>query len=154
MDLVLVGRPRILNLNLLLNLIGGIVSRHRRIVWQANVRGPFYIKARIENVWRTIPFIDLSEYMTHIEEFDFPVVQASDLMVPRGTSLESFVVSPEMESVPTESENFTCDGPIAIWLAIMEALGIPGDLIAGNAVDILKASNRESEMHRARLPGE
>ena len=116
--------PRILNLNLLLNIVGGIISRHRRIVWQADVRGPFYIKARIENAWRTIPFIDISEYMTHIREFDFPIVQASDLMVPPGTSLESFVVSPEMESAPADFEKVTYDGPIAIWLAIMEALGI------------------------------
>ena len=55
---------RILNLNLLLPLVGVIISRHRRIVAQANVKGPFYIKARIESVWRVIPFVDLSEYMT------------------------------------------------------------------------------------------
>ena len=53
---------RILNLNLLLPLVGVIISRHRRIVAQSKLKGPFYIKARIENVWRAIPFINLSEY--------------------------------------------------------------------------------------------
>ena len=143
---------RILNLNLLLHIVGMIVSRHRRIVGQANVRGPFYIKARIENVWRAIPFIDLSEYMTHVGKFDFPVAQASDLMVPAGTSLDTFVVSPELESVPAESEEITYDGPIEMWLGIMQALGIPGELLAENARALLSVSIRESDMHRARLP--
>ena len=147
------GASRILNLNLVLALVGGVFSQHRRIVGQANVRGPFYIKARIENVWRAIPFVDLSEYMTHVEKFDFPVVQASDLMVPAGTSLDTFVVSPEMESVPAKSEMITSDGSIKMWIAIMEALGIPGELLAKSAETLLNVSNRESDMHRARLPG-
>ena len=142
-----------LGLNLLLSLVGAIVSRHRRIVGQANVRGPFYIKARIENVWRAIPFVDIDEYMAHVKRFDFPVVQASDLMVPTGTSLETFVVSPELESVPAESEKITYVGPIEMWLEIMQALGIPGELIAQNAKSLLSASVRESEMQRARSLG-
>ena len=143
---------RILNLNLLLSIVGAIVSRHRRIVGQANVRGPFYIKARIENVWRAIPFIDLCEYMMHVEKFDFPVVQSSNLMVPTGTTLDTFVVSPELESVPAESENITYAGPIKMWLELVEALGIPEELIAENAKALLSVSIRESEMQRARLP--
>ena len=143
---------RILNLNLLLPLIAVIISRHRRIVARANVKGPFYIKARIENVWRAIPFVDLSEYMTHVEQFDFPVVQASDLMVPPGTSLDTFVVSPELQSVPAESDKITYDGPIEIWFEIMQALGIPGQLLAENAKAMISVAIRESDIHRARLP--
>ena len=145
------GACRILNLNVLLPLVGAIVSRHRRIVGQANVRGPFYIKARIENVWRAIPFVDLDEYMAHVKRFDFPVVQASDLMVPTGTSLDTFVVSPELGSIPAESEKIKYDGPIQMWLEIMQALGIPGELLAQNAEAMLGVSIRESEMYRARL---
>ena len=144
---------RILNLNLLLPLVGAIVSRHRRIVGTANVRGPFYIKGRIENVWRTIPFIDICEYMTHVEKFDFPVVQASDLMVPIGTSLDTFVVSPELKGVPSENDKIAYDGPIEIWLEIMQALGIPVELLAENAKALLSVAIRESDMHRARLIG-
>ena len=62
------------------------------------------------------------------------------------------VVSPELKSVPAESEKITYAGPIKIWLAIMQALGIPGELLAENARDLLSVSNRESDVHRARLP--
>ena len=146
------GASRILNLNLLLSLVGVVISRHRSIVGQANVRGPFYIKARIENVWRAIPFVDIVEYMEHVKKFDFPIVQASDLMVPAGTSLNSFVVSPELQDVPSESEKITYKGPIDMWLEIMQALGIPGELLAQNAKALLKVSIRESDIQRARSP--
>ena len=117
------------------------------------MRGPFYIKARIENVWRTIPFVDLSEYMAHVEKFDFPIVQASDLVVPTGTTLDTFVVSPELEGVPAESQKITYGGPILMWVEIMQALGIPGELLAQNAKALLRVSSRESDIHRVRLPG-
>ena len=141
---------RVLNLNILLPLIGAIGARHRSIVGHAGVRGPFYLKARLENVWRAIPFVDVDEYMAHVQKFDFPIVQDSNLAVPPGTSLETFIVSPELEKVPAESEKITYDGPILMWLQIMQALGIPGELLAKNANAMLSASIRESDLHRHR----
>ena len=141
---------RILNLNLLPNLLAVIVWRHRTIVGQSNIKGPFYLKARIENVWRTVPFVDLDGYMEHVERFDFPVVQEADMIVPKGTSLETFLVLPESEDVPAESNKVGSEGSIAIWVEIMQALGIPGELLAQNAEKLLSVALRESEMHRAR----
>ena len=145
------GGFRILNLNLMLAVVSGIFSQHCRIVGQAKVKGPFYIKARIENVWRTVPFVDLREYMTHVKKFDFPVVQASDLMIPEGTSLDTFIVSPELESVPAKSEMITHDGSVEMWVGIMQALGIPGELLTNNAQALLSVSTREADMYHARL---
>lgn len=141
---------RVLNLNMLLSLIGVIVHRHRIVVGQADIRGPFYIKARIQNVWRTIPFIDLPEYMAHLKKFDFPLVQTADMVIPPGTSLGSFVVSPELEYIPDETDKITYGGPIEMWVAIMQGLGVPGELLSQNAKAMLSVSIRESELHRAR----
>ena len=76
----------------------------------------------------------------------------SYLLVPTGTTLNTFIVSPELESVPDESQEITYDGPILMWVEIMQALGIPGELLAQNAKALLSVSIRESDMHRARLP--
>ena len=141
---------RVLNLNILLSLISVIVHRHRIVAGQADIRGPFYIKARIENVWRTVPFIDLREYIAHLKKFDFPVVQTADMIIPPGASLESFVMSPELAHVPEETDKVTYGGPIDMWLAIMQGLGLPGELLSQNATAMLNVSIRESELHRAR----
>ena len=147
------GASRILNLNLLLEILRLVLSRHQTIVGQSGVKGPFYIKARIANVWRAVPFIDLDQYMEHVEMFDLPVVQDSVLVVPEGTSLETFVVSEELVSVPAESENQLPDGSVDMWVEISQALGIPGELLEKNARALASVSRRESEIHRARLPG-
>ena len=141
---------RVLNLNILLPILGAIFSRHRTLVGQANVRGPFYVKALIDNVWRTVPFVDVEEYITHVEEFDIPVVQDSRMLVPSGTSIGSFVMSPELENVPSESEGFFDNGAITIWIRIMQALGIPGDLLLRALNELLQAGNRESEIQRSK----
>ena len=78
----------------------------------------------------------------------------SNLMVPTGTSLDTFVVSPELERAPAESEKITFDGPIEMWVGLMEALGIPHELLAKNAKTLLNVSIRESDMLRARLYSE
>lgn len=141
---------RVLNLNLLLPLLRVIFSRHRTLVGQANVRGPFYVKALIDNVWRTVPFIDVEEYVSHVEKFDVPVVQDSEMLVPGGTSLGSFVISPELENVPSEYDGFTDRGAVGIWTNIMQALGIPGDLLLRTTNELIQAGSRESEIQRSR----
>ena len=142
---------RILNLNILLPLLRVIFARHRTLAGGANVKGPFYVKALIENVWRVVPFLDIDDYKAHVEKFDFPVVQESELMVPPGTSLETFAVSPELDHVPSETDSYTDKGAVAIWLHILEALGIPGQLLAKNSRELIGAGNRESEMRRSRV---
>ena len=75
---------RVLDLNMLLFVLIAVVSRHRTLAGFAGVKGPFYIKANIENVWRAIPFLDIEEYLTHVNTFDVPVIQDSDLTAPYG----------------------------------------------------------------------
>ena len=59
--------------------------------------------------------------------------------------------SPELENVPAESERITYDGPGEMWLEMMQALGIPRELLAKNPKALLSISIRESDMHRTRL---
>ncbi len=121
---------RVLDLNLVLILLMSLIRRHRRLVWQAKVKGPFYVKAHLENIWRTVPFVDLPAYQEHIEEYGLPVVQDTDVLVPSGTSLDTFAVLPE-RSVP-QSDSLTMDqvgdaigDAIEIGIHIFECLGIP-----------------------------
>ena len=149
------GDCRVLNLNILLALLSEIMTRHRTIAGQSEVRGPFFIKARIENVWRVVPFIDVDDYMKHIIEFDFPVVQDRDLTVPKGASLETFIVSPERDTVPTEPEKVGSPDLIDIGLQIMQALGIPEDLLtqSATATDLVNVSRQELAIYPYRRFG-
>ena len=121
---------RVLDLNLVLILLMSLVRRHRRLVWEAKVKGPFYVKAHLENIWRTVPFVDLPAYLEQLKEYGLPVVQDTDILVPSGTSLDTFAVLPE-RSVP-QSDSLTVEqvgdaigDAIEIGIHIFEGLGIP-----------------------------
>ncbi len=141
---------KILDLNMMLDACEGIIKRHRMVVDHANVRGPFYIKAYIENVWRTIPFLDLPNYLSHISAFGLPIVQDDEIITPDGTSLDTFVIAPETKEPPGTLNPYVTPGPLQIAVAILQALGIPGDALRGSGgEELLKLGRRRMEVQKA-----
>ena len=71
-------------------------------------------------------------------------------MVPTGMSLDTFVVSPELQSVPEESEKirYVPDRNVVRDCKLLESLVSYFE----NAKALLSVAIRESDMHRARLP--
>ena len=142
---------RVLNLNMVVTLTEGIIARHRALAEGAGIGAPFYLKAIIENTWRAVPFVDASEYLSHIEAFDVPVVQDSDLTAPSGDWPEGFITVPELGEASSDKKPSISDSAITTWIAIMEALGLPGAVLAKGGNEFLDAANRETERHRNRL---
>ena len=144
---------RVLDLNVTIDLIGHVMRRHRILADKADIRGPFFLKACIENVWRTIPFIDHSKYLEHIKDFGYPLVQETDMVVPDGTSLDTFVVSPEIESPPQEGDFVSAEGPIEIAMRIFDALGIPMVVLARSIEELHSAGGRSQNIQRKIMGG-
>ncbi len=82
---------RVLDLTRMLELVWAVSLRHRRLADQSGISGPFYVKCILENVWRTIPFVNTGDYINHINEFGLPLVQDSSVFVPEGRTLDSFI---------------------------------------------------------------
>ena len=132
-------RPRVLDLSHVMMLALSIAVRHRRLAHQAGISGPFYIKLHIQNAWRTIPFIDVDGFFRNTEEFGFPLVQGSDIVVPNtGTSLEDFILL-EARDMTSEIEveeiglrdnvKEAVADMVRMSLGILTAFGISPDLI-------------------------
>ena len=141
---------RVLDLNYMLGLCFGIMARHRTLAGEAEVTGPFYMKAHLENVWRVVPFVDVSGYIEHILKFGFPLVQDDAVVAPPGTSLESFVLSPDLRATPSEDEALTQDGPMALFLEILRSLGMPLEVLAESAAELGRTGERRQEFQRRR----
>jgi hypothetical protein len=60
-----IQHARLLDLNILFAALAAVVMRHRTLVTHASIRGPFFVKAHLANVWRTVPFLDLPSLITH-----------------------------------------------------------------------------------------
>ena len=143
---------KVLDLNMLVAIIGGIILRHRSLARLAGVKGPFQLRARMENTWRVVPFIDTSRYISHIEDFDVPIVQDTDLRVPSLRWPEGFITLPELDQAPELHEEVGNPWAIMAWIAIVEALGIPGEVLSESANVLLNVAQREIERHRSQLP--
>ncbi len=122
---------RIIDLNQVLVVLTGIILRHRRLANLAKVKGPFYVKVHLENIWRTIPYVDSTSYMNHYSEFGLPVVQEHNVLVPSGTTLNSFVKLQERNALDSEIWSYSEDisdyvlDSYEVSRFIFEAFGIP-----------------------------
>ena len=143
---------RILDLNIIMDLLLVVVKRHRIVAGQAGINGPFYLKANIENVWRTVPFIDHSTFQKHFSTFGLPLNQETEMTVPDGTALETFVISQESNEVPSDSDATVDSGAIRLFLNIVNALGIPMEVL-GDSAEELQALGRRHQEIQNRLRG-
>ena len=144
---------RVLDLNIAMDLVGHVVRRHRILASEANVNGPFFLKACLENVWRTIPFLDHSKYLEHIDNFGYPIVQETDMVVPDGTALNTFVVAPELAVPPKEGDLVSGEGPVELAMRIFDALGIPMAVLARSVDELHSAGKRSQEVQRQMMNG-
>ena len=135
---------RILDLNQVVLALEAIMRRHRTLAGRANVTGPFYLKAHIENVWRAIPFVDHSKYWEHILNYGFPIVQESDIIVPSGLSLQDFVLAPELKERPSETTPSLDNGSIRLSMAVLNALGIPFEVLTQSIGEIATMGDRSN----------
>lgn len=120
---------RVIDLNYLLEAIAVVVDQVRFLLNGANIRGPFYVKMRIENVWRCVPFLDTEYYFEHLRAFGVPVVQETEMTVPYGWGLRDFIMLPEMRYTGNSTseifaETYARDA-VRIFSRILQALGIP-----------------------------
>ena len=83
-------QPRIADLNFLMNLLIGVVSKYRHLLRLADISGEFYFKARALNVWRVAPFVDIETALDEFEVHGLPVVLDTTATFPAGYEPESF----------------------------------------------------------------
>ena len=88
-------QPQIADLNFVMSVLVGIVSKYRRLLKLADVDGRFYFKARLLNVWRILPFIDVEKVMGEFKEYGIPMILDSDVTIPTGDDVESFMLADE-----------------------------------------------------------
>ncbi len=93
---------RIIDLNILYNLILGIVEIQSRLMTRANHESTYYAKARLLNVWRMCPFLDVEPVVDIFEAHGVPMCLTSTVVTPEGTDPETFQSVPFQKSVQSE----------------------------------------------------
>lgn len=85
------ARPQIIDLNLLFNLLTGIVERQEQLMAAAGWQGEWYFKVRLLNVWRTIPFLDVPIVLDEFEAHGIPLCLDETVTVLDGSDPETLL---------------------------------------------------------------
>ncbi|MBP5064994.1 ATP-binding protein [Pseudomonas chlororaphis] len=114
----------VVNLSILYNLLMGLVEAQREIFSQVGWPQTFYIKAKLLNVWRIIPFIDCEFYVDYLKRHGIPVSLTSDVISPPGFHPDTFFFVDNKEEASSDSFRMMLQ---TIWcfIPIAEAFGIP-----------------------------
>ena len=96
---------QVADLNLLMNIVIGTVSKYRQLLRMAGVETHYYVKVRVLNAGRVFPFVDVQSCLDEFARYGIPMLMENTLSVPTGYEPESFlhIFEPDISS-PTNQE--------------------------------------------------
>jgi hypothetical protein len=117
------GSPRIVDLNMIYNLLIAIVELQRRILARADWSKPYYVKARLLNVWRTVPYLDIPEVLDQFNDHGLPMCMDSAVTSPLGREPDSFAEIPLLNDLD-DADKIIWQA-MAIFSHVVHPWGVP-----------------------------
>lgn len=84
------GTLRVVDLNYVFNILTGVAEIQARLAKLAGWEGTYYVKVKLLNAWRTVPFIDAPSVISEFEKFGLPMCMDSTSACPNGYGPDSF----------------------------------------------------------------
>lgn len=106
-----------------------VFGRQRQLMEAGNIRGPFYAKAALHNMWRRIPFLDTAAFIRFVDMHGFPVIQFNDEFAPPGKTYDSLRLIPDEETPGVGSQQIR--DALHLTADIFRALGLPAGMVVG-----------------------
>ncbi|MCR4340751.1 MAG: ATP-binding protein [Gemmatimonadaceae bacterium] len=131
------------DVNALLLVLVGLVKKQWRIGTQSGADERLLVKGRLHNVWRLKPYVDMASYVRFVNEFGYPVIQRSEILVPPGLSTSQLIevpTKPSEANMTDETPELDAAFPIFSWL--IEAFGIPYNVLFDHAQELVEAMTR------------
>ena len=119
------GDGRVVDLNLLFNILLGVVNIQERLSVRAGWTGSLYVKARLLNVWRTCPFIDIDAVLDQFEAHGVPMCLDGVVTAFPGSGPETFFEVEPYDTVQGGAETRIMLKALSIFRPIARALGTP-----------------------------
>lgn len=141
---------RILDVNILYNVILGVLELQLRLMRQAGLKGAYYAKAALHNIWRKIPYLDTESYIEFIQEHGIPLIQTNDEFAPPGQSYESLrIISKAKDSKRGDQFSINATDTFRFIADIGYALGLSPLVSLSDKMDWLKVMERVAKRNRS-----
>lgn len=145
---------RIIDISWIHWILTNVIKKYRHILLANNCKESFYAKARIENIYQCIPFIDCNRYLPFISEYGLPIIQDNETTTPVGLTLESLIYFPSLNENDYLSRHNKEDKKIICGLNFFEhickGLGVPQFVIPNEVSTISKLISRAQQVHQSR----
>lgn len=93
---------RVVDLSFLFGVLIGVIEIQRRLLAAAGWTKPWFVKVRLLNSWRTLPFLDVDVVLDTLERDGLPVHLDGTDTAPAGTDPETFVEVGPMDGTGDE----------------------------------------------------
>ena len=119
--------PKVADFNFTVHVLIGVISKYRRLLRLAGAVEKYYVKARLINAWRKLPFFDVSAVVAEFERYGVPMFMGSTVSVPEGHDPDSFLYIEDPAIDERDGREQIASGLQAfeIFVNIAIALGIP-----------------------------
>jgi hypothetical protein len=148
--------PRVVDLNFLFNTLIGIVEIHQRLMTKVGWTHGYFAKARLLNVWRTVPFLDVPSVLDGFDKYGAPMCLDKNVTIPVGSDPENFAEVEQFEDVDSEHAKVLLQS-LSLFALVAHSFGLPvwmdHDSDAGTSPyheELASAGRRASEVQRIR----
>lgn len=93
---------RVVDLNYLFNVLIGVAEIQGRLCRLANWKESYFLKVKVLNAWRTIPYVDVPEIIQGFEKYGPPMCLDSVSSLPRGSEPGNYVEIPRYPELDSE----------------------------------------------------
>lgn len=151
------NRPTIIDLNILLYIIFGVIHIQIALAQAFSWSGPIFAKVQISGIWRTIPFLDTPRVLSEYEKHGLAMILNDKITIHPGKEQSSFIeLPPPAEN--NENNEYQVVTAASLFLTIAAGLGVfpdfdpddDGSDIADTFGEFLKAGLRAIEVQKKR----
>lgn len=126
---------RIVDLNYLFNILVGVAEIQERLCGLAKWENDYYLKVKLLNTWRTIPFVDVSGILDRFEKHGLPMCLSSSDYYPSGTGPRNYI-DVSRNSDTTERAARIYLQALRMFGPLAKAYGIPAWISNSDAEDV------------------
>ena len=145
----------ILDLNFLFSLLIGVVRIQQRFCDTVGWKGPWFVKGKLLNVWRTSPFLDVGVVLDQFRAHGVPMCLNKKVTILPGSDPESFFEINAFDDYDNPELRISMKA-LGIFKLIAQAFGLPGWLQINREEDgefyikLTEASQRAKEAQERR----
>lgn len=115
---------KIVDMNFLLSILIGVAKIQDKFCSLAKCNKSYYVKIKLLNVWRAIPFLDVANVIERFDKYGIPMFLDKCSSCPSDKGYNGFIEIDRLTNVKIEDERYLWQA-LRIFVLIAKSFGLP-----------------------------